>query len=221
MTRAVPNGDRDVPPRVHAGNGLTETLKPRFVAADHVADGTEAQRQRPASAGRESAKSARQRGWWRPAAGRGGGGADSPRPGTYYGGARGTAQAIRDGWFYTEIFTSMRIDILHRRSQEGYGDQRGVNITRRRLRACCTRIRRCGGGPCRPAGRSGGRNTAAVSLRPGGGFGGRADAHCGRTGGSKPKRVVFCRRLPKNRAQDLKREIRRTPGAVQMNVGAP
>ena len=91
------------------GYGLTETLEATFlVAADHVADGTEAQRRRLASAGRE-AVGAEVR--IVDEAGR------DLRPGEvgevlirsrsviagYWRQPEETAQAIRDGWFHTEI----------------------------------------------------------------------------------------------------------------------
>src|SRR5688500_16662720 len=206
------------------GYGLTETLEATFlVAGDHVADGTEAQRQRLASAGREAV------------------GAEvrivneagkDLRPGEagevlirsrsviagYWRQPEETAQAIRDGWFYTGDLGYLDEDrylfIVDRKKDMVISG--GVNIYTKEIESVLythPAVREAAVLGL-PDDRWGESVTAAVSLRPGVEVS-AADliAHCGAElpGFKKPKRVVFLPELPKNPSgKILKREIRRT-----------
>ena len=206
------------------GYGLTETLEATFlVAADHVADGTEAQRQRLASAGREAVGAEvrivneagkdlrpaevgevliRSRsviaGYWR-----------QPEE---------TAQAIRDGWFYTGDLGYLDEDrylfIVDRKKDTVISG--GVNIYTKEIESVLythPAVREAAVLGL-PDDRWGESVTAAVSLRPGAEVSAaELIAHCGAelAGFKKPKRVVFLPELPKNPSgKILKREIRRT-----------
>ena len=206
------------------GYGLTETLEATFlVAADHVVVGTDVQRQRLASAGREAVGAEvrivneagqdlppgevgevliRSRsviaGYWR-----------QPEE---------TAQAIRGGWFYTGDLGYLDEDrylfIVDRKKDMVISG--GVNIYTKEIESVLyahPAVREAAVLGL-PDDRWGEIVTAAVSLRPG------ADAsaaeliaHCGAelAGFKKPKRVVFLAELPKNPSgKILKREIKRT-----------
>ena len=206
------------------GYGLTETLEATFlVAADHVADGTEAQRQRLASAGREAV------------------GAEvrivneagkDLRPGEvgevlirsrsviagYWRQPEETAQAIRDGWFYTGDLGYLDEDrylfIVDRKKDMVISG--GVNIYTKEIESVLythPAVREAAVLGL-PDDRWGESVTAAVSLRPGAEVSAaELIAHCGAelAGFKKPKRVVFLPELPKNPSgKILKREIRRT-----------
>ena len=206
------------------GYGLTETLEATFlVAADHVADGTEAQRRRLASAGREAV------------------GAEvrivneagkDLRPGEvgevlirsrsviagYWRQPEETAQAIRDGWFYTGDLGYLDEDrylfIVDRKKDMVISG--GVNIYTKEIESVLythPAVREAAVLGL-PDDRWGESVTAAVSLRPGAEVSAaELIAHCGAelAGFKKPKRVVFLPELPKNPSgKILKREIRRT-----------
>jgi len=206
------------------GYGLTETLEATFlVAGDHVADGTEAQRQRLASAGREAV------------------GAEvrivdeagkDLRPGEvgevlirsrsviagYWRQPEETAQAIRDGWFYTGDLGYLDEDrylfIVDRKKDMVISG--GVNIYTKEIESVLythPAVREAAVLGL-PDDRWGESVTAAVSLRPGAEVSAaELIAHCGAelAGFKKPKRVVFLPELPKNPSgKILKREIRRT-----------
>jgi long-chain acyl-CoA synthetase len=206
------------------GYGLTETLEATFlVAADHVVDGTEVQRRRLASAGREAVGAEvrivddagrdlpsgevgevliRSRsvidGYWR-----------QPEE---------TAQAIRGGWFHTGDLGFLDEDrylyIVDRKKDMVISG--GVNIYTKEIESVlyahpAVREAAVLGLPDDQWGEA---VTAAVSLREG--MHVSADeliAHCGveLAGFKKPKRVVFLPELPKNPSgKILKREIKRS-----------
>lgn len=205
------------------GYGLTETLEATFLTAeDHVLHGTEAQRRRLASAGREAVgaevrivdEAGRElpagavgevlirsrsviRGYWR-----------QPEE---------TAQAIRDGWFCTGdlgfLDEERYLFIVDRKKDMVVTG--GVNVYTKEVESAlyehpAVREAAVIGLPDEQWGEI---VTAAVVLREGA----QATAvqlieHCGRglAGFKKPKRVVFLDELPKNPSgKILKREIRR------------
>jgi len=205
------------------GYGLTETLEATFlVASDHVLGGTDAQRRRLASAGREAvgaevrivdeagrdlppyevgevlirSRSVIQ-GYWRdPAA---------------------TAEAIRDGWFYTGDLGYLDEDrylfIVDRKKDMVVSG--GVNIYTKEVEECLYQH------PAvleaavigLPDEHWGERVTAVVALKPGQAAT-KEDllAHCRErlAGFKKPREIFFMESLPKNPSgKILKRELRK------------
>lgn len=205
------------------GYGLTETLEATFlVATDHVADGTELQRRRLASAGREAVGAEVRI--------VGDDGRELP-PGVvgevlirsrsviagYWRQPEETAQAIRGGWFCTGdlgYFDEDRYLFIVDRKKDMVISG-GVNIYTKEIESVLythPAVREAAVLGL-PDDRWGEIVTAAVSLRQGVEVSaGELIAHCGAelAGFKKPKRVVFLSELPKNPSgKILKREIRR------------
>jgi len=205
------------------GYGLTETLEATFLtAADHVVDGSEAQRRRLASAGRE-ALGAEVRIVDET-------GADVPA-GTvgeilvrsrsviagYWRNPQETAAAIRDGWFHTGDLGYLDADrylfVVDRKKDMVISG--GVNIYTKEVESALythPEVLEAAvfGLPDEQWGEA---VTAAVVLRPGAqADAGTLIAHCRAqlAGYKKPRRVFIVDELPKNPSgKILKRELRR------------